>query len=428
MFNTETFIARRLGIRGQSAGVMLRVATVGVAISLAVMLIALGVVGGFRAEIGRQVAGFTAPIQVAARGGGHAYESTPVARDVELERQLGEVDGVGHVQRFATKAGILRGDSSIRGVLFKGIGPEYDTTFLHRKLVEGTVPVYSDRALSREAVISRSLAREMRLAPGDRFEVLFIGSGAPRRERLRVAGVYHSGMPEFDQMLVVGDLRAVQRLNGWHSDQISGYEVALTQRRLGRGLSEAQDVIGPVREAIGQGPELLAGWGDLEGDGGPKLQALTLRERYPHIFDWLDMLDTNTAIVIVIMLIVAVVNMISGVLIVVLEQTRTVGILKALGMRGGMLQRIFVLRTAGVTLKGMGWGNLIGLGLCGLQQATGWLTLDAENYLVSVVPVSLGWVEVVGLNGLVFCVVTAMMMLPTLILARMTPDRAIRFQ
>lgn len=397
---------------------MLRVATFCVAVSVAVMLVALGVVSGFRSEVSDKVAGFAADIQLTAQGSGNSYEAPPVIYDSALVTDIHSVPGVRHVQRFAAKAGILRSDSTIQGIVLKGFGPEADTSFLHRQMVAGHIPTYTDTARSRDAVISSTLARSVNLDVGDRFEILFVGGDAPRRDRLRVAGIYSSGMAEFDRMTVIGDLGVVQRLNGWTSGQIGGYEILLRPSAAMDGVAEL------LAETVHASP--LDGWGEESSQGN--LEVTTVRDRYPQIFDWLDMLGLNTTIVIVIMIIVAVVNMASGVLIVVLEQTRTIGILKALGMGNGMLQRIFVLHSGSVTLRGMLWGNVVGLGLCLVQQYAGVLTLDPENYMMAVVPVRVEWLTVILLNAGTFIAITVMMVLPTFIISRITPDKSIRFQ
>lgn len=423
MLQTETFIARRLGIRGRSSGIMIRVATFSVAVSLIVMLIALGVVNGFRQEVGAKMAGFASHIQITALESGHSYESLPLTYDPSFVEDLLEVSEVERVQRFAAKAGILRGDSTIQGILLKGVGSDFDTVFLHKQLVAGYIPGYTDTVRNREAVVSLTLARTMGLELGDRFSVLFVGSETTRNDWLKVAGIYNSGMPEFDKLLVIGDISVVQRLNNWSPEEISGYEV--TVRQAGTDVMKIEEVAFELTETVH--PTLFPGWGDAE-DGNTDLEVSTIYDRYPQIFDWLEMLGLNTLIVIVIMIVVAVVNMISGVLIVVLEQTRTIGILKALGMRGRMLQRIFIYRTASITLRGMFWGNLIGLALCLVQQYTGWIALDAENYMISTVPIHIDWLSVVLLNAGTFAIITLMMTLPTFIISRITPDKAIRFQ
>lgn len=505
----ETFIARRLGHTGRKSGIMLRVATLCVAVSVTVMLIALSVVNGFRRTVTEKVSGFSSDIQITAVGSGNSYEVPPVVYDPEFAESLRTAPGITHVQRFATKAGIIRQDSTIQGIVLKGYAPETDTTFLHRQMVAGRIPVYSDTARSREAVISESLSRSLRLQCGDRFEVLFIGSSAPRRDRLRVAGIYNSGMAEFDRMTVIGDLAIVQRLNGWSRDQISGYELAVSP---GTDLNETawylSDELQPASVLDGwdeaaadtedqtsdtespaadeatlsdtdtdtdttpdaetpqgttspfttdpstatQGTSLFGATADLattaqnDSDNpnapenrdaqeesedsytSPDLEITTVTDRYPQIFDWLQMLGLNTTIVIVIMLVVAVVNMSSGVLIVVLEQTRTIGILKALGMGNAPLQRTFIVRSMGITLRGVLWGDLIGLALCLIQQYTGVISLDPESYMMAAVPVRIDWLQVVALNLGTLAVITLSMVLPTAIIARITPDKSIRFQ
>ncbi len=417
----ETFIARRLG-GGRKAGIMLRVATLCVAVSVAVMLVALGVVNGFRSTVAGKVSGFASDIQLTARGSGNSYETLPVVYDSLLADEIRSTDGVAHVQRFAAKAGIIRGDSAIRGIVLKGFAPETDTSFLHRQMVAGRIPTYTDTARNREAVVSRALCRSMRLRLGDKFEVLFVGGESPRRDRLRVAGIYDSGMEEFDRMTVIGDLGVVQRISGWGRELIGGYEIALSpDADPDRTASLLAETLHPAA--------VLDGWGAPEpAERNGELDISTVGDRYPQIFDWLRMLGLNTAIVIVIMLTVAVVNMSSGVLIVVLEQTRTIGILKALGMRNAVLQRIFVLRSVLITLRGLLWGTLTGLVLCLVQQYTGVVTLDPESYMMAAVPVRVEWWQVVCLNAGTLAVVTLAMALPTAIVARIAPDKSIRFQ
>ncbi|WP_294592801.1 ABC transporter permease [uncultured Rikenella sp.] len=416
----ETFIASRLGAPGRKGKIMLRVATFCVAVSVAVMLVALGVVNGFRGTISDKVAGFAADIRVAAAGGGGAYETRPVEVDSAWMAELAEVEGVARIQRFATKTGVIRGEETIQGIVLRGLAAESDTMFLHAQLVAGRIPVYTDRVRSREAVVSQRLCDELGLGMGDRFEALFMGDGGTRRDRFRVAAIYDSGMEEFDRATVFCDMGVVQRLNGWRSGEVGGYEVAVAPGCDRSAVAEA------LTEAVGGDGAFWFGWGEEEG--GERWEVTTVEERYPQIFDWLEMLGLNTTLVIVIMLVVAVVNMASGVLIVVLEQTGTIGILKALGMRNGTLQRIFVLRSAGITLRGLLWGDAVGLALCLLQQYTGCVTLDPESYMMATVPVRIDWMQAVWLNLGTLAVVTAAMGLPTAIIARISPEKSIRFR
>lgn len=421
------FLARRLGETGRKSRLMLRVATLCVAVSVSVMLVSLGVVNGFRSRVSEQVAGFATDIQLLPLGGANSYEGIPVAYDSLLVARITQTDGVAHLQRFASKAGIIRNDSTVYGIVLHGFAPETDTTFLHRQLVAGYIPTYTDTARNREAVISRSISRAMQLRLGDTFDLLFVGeNNTPRRDRLHVAGIYDSGMEEFDRLTVIGDLRTVQRLNGWSHDEVGGYEVLLE-----RGADRKEMAL-RLAENL-QPTDILDGWGEIavENDndaGSGNLEVWTVEERYPQIFDWLAMLGLNTTIVIVIMLVVSVVNMSSGVLILVLEQTRQIGILKALGMRNSLLQRIFMWRSVHITLRGLLWGDLLGITLCLIQQYTGVVSLDPQSYLMSTVPVELPWSEVLWLNLGTLGVITLSMALPAAIVARITPDQSIRFQ
>lgn len=421
----ETFIARRLGAPGRRGSVMLRVATLCVAVSVAVMLVALGVVNGFRGTIDDKVAGFAADIRVSAAGSGGSYETEPIEADSSRVAALAQVEGVARIQRCGAKTGVIRGEETIAGILFRGLAPESDTTFLHGQLVAGRIPTYADGVRNREAVLSQTLCDRLRLGVGDRFEALFMNDGEMRRDRFLVAAVYDSGMEEFDRMTVFGDLAIVQRLNDWRPEQIGGYEIAVEP---GRERSAVAHAVAEAVGAVGTDGDFWFGWGDGADEEDERLEATTVEERYPQIFDWLAMLGLNTTLVIVIMLVVAVVNMSSGVLIVVLEQTRTIGLLKALGMRNGALQRVFVLRSVGITLRGLLWGDLAGLTLCLLQQYTGLATLDPASYMMSVVPVRVDWVQVLGLNVGTLAVVTAAMTLPTAIIARISPEKSIRFR
>lgn len=420
----EQFIAHRMGLQGRSSRVMSCVATISVSVSLAVMIIAISVVSGFRSDIRQKITGLGAHVQITATGDarpvyyGDDQQSDPASDpstdyDSALVAQVSTLPEVTHIQRHATKAGILRSDSAaLQGIILKGVGSDYDPSFLERHLVRGHIPRYTDTVRNREAVISQSIARAMTLDTGSRFELLFVGHSTPRRERLRVSGIYSTGMEEFDRSLIIGDISVVQRLNNQGSKAISGYEIALDDKADTDLTSEAIS-------------ELLIESSDAHDQN---LDVATIYDTYPQLFDWLDMLDLNTTIVIVIMMIVAVINMICGVLIIVLEQTRTIGVLKALGMGNGGLQTIFVLRSSSITLRGMAWGNITGLALCLIQSLFGVLTLDPQSYMMATVPIHIDWLQVALLNVGTFVVITSMMTIPTLIISRITPDRSIRFQ
>ncbi len=406
--NLSYYIAARLGIRGDSSRVMLRVAMLGVSLSVAVMLVSLGVVGGFRGVIAEKIRGFAADMQITAWAASDR-ETDAITYDTLLASRVGQLPEVASIQRIALKTGVIRGDSSIQGIQLKGVGAEADLRFFESMLVGGALPRFNDTLRSREALLSQQLCARFGLQPGDRFELLFVGDDhEPRRERLRVAGIYRSGLEEFDQNLVIGDLGVVQRLNGWSREQIGGYEIRLHDPR------RADLAANRIRP--------------LFADQQQHLRLQTAREQYAQLFDWLAVLGTNSTIIIVIMLVVALVNMVAGLLVIVLEQTRTIGLFKALGMPNGMMQRIFIFRSMSITAWGMLWGNLAGLGLCLLQQRFHLLRLDPSEYLIAEVPIRLDWIEVAALNIGLFIVVTLAMSLPTLIISRITPDQSLRYQ
>ncbi len=436
----ETFIARRIGHGGRSSRTMSRVATAGVAVSVAVMIIALAVVGGFRNSIKAKMSGFGADIRVSAAftrlSAENSYEQPPMVYDTMMAGAISNLPGVTHLERVVEKSGVVRSGLSMQGILFKGIGAEFDTTFLETNLVEGRLPERVNESLpSREALISRTLADLLGAGVGDSLQLLMVGGMVPISDTLFVSGIYHSGMEEFDKLLVYGSLPFVQELAWWESGEISALEVTLGAgydpdsaarhiTRLIAGLRPAGEADTALR---------LSGGGLFFGDEEDEPQVAgfevaTLRERYAGIFDWLDMLGLNTTIVIVIMIVVAAVNMTSGVLILILEQTPAIGILGALGMRRRSLREIFMGRSAGIIVRGMLWGTLAGLALCLAQQQWGLIPLDQASYMVDTVPVHIDWLQLLILEAISFVAITLLMALPTAILSRLTPDKAIRFE
>lgn len=406
-----------MAISGRSSRVMSRVAALSVAVSIAVMIISLGVVAGFRTTISDNIAGMSADITISAPQSVSDQGESFMLHDSLLTAQITEQSHATHLQRHASKAAIMRGDSAMLGIVLKGVGSDYNHDFLQKHLKRGYIPTYNDTLRSRKAVVSATIARTMGLDTTSRFELLFVGNGAaPRRERLEVAGIYSSGMEEFDKSMIIGDIAIVQRINNWSPQQISGYEVSLAPGADAELQAELIDEIIYDRNAE-QGITSLIDQPDVA----------TMYQSYSQLFDWLEMLGLNTTIIIVIMTIVAAINMICGVLIIVLEQTRTIGILKALGTPDRSLQTIFILRSARITLRGMLWGNIVGLALCYAQSQWGLLALDSESYMVATVPMQVDLLAVLALNLGSFLVITLAMTIPTMIISRITPSQSIRF-
>ena len=409
--DTGYFLARRISSRGVGRGsVMVRIATVSVIVSVAVMIVSLGVIFGFKDEISRKLIGFGAHLQIVNLDGNVSYETVPVSRDQPFLEDIRRVKDFSGIYPYAIKAGIMRGDDAMQGVVLKGVDGSYDWTFFRESLREGELPAIADSARTKDVLISQALADMMSVGVGDRMEMLFIQE-PPRRDLFVVKGIYDTQFEQLDEVMVLTDIRNVQRLNGWDASQITGFEVTTSSFK---NLDRFDD---DVFQAIDDNPS-------AEDD----LRVVTIRERYPMIFDWLATHDVNAAVIITVMLIVALFNMISALLIILLERTSMIGVLKALGMGNPALQRMFVIRSSFVILKGMFWGNVIGIGLCLLQHYTGLAKLDQGGYFLTTVPIYINWGWLALLNVITFAFLVALLVLPTMVISRIMPEKTIRYE
>lgn len=411
--NLEYFLARRMAAPadGRKKNVMVRIATLSVVVGMAVMIVALGVIFGFKRQITSKLTGFGAHIQLVNLDGNSSYETVPISIDQPVVERIARLDDVAGIYPYAIKAGILRGEQAMQGVVLKGVGPDYDWSFFERYRVDGDVPRVGDTARNKDAMISNRLAGMMHLSVGDPFEMLFI-QNPPRRDRFRVAGIYDTQFDELDKVMILTDIRNVQRLSGWDSTRVTGFEINTRDfGRLDRFTEQVDELVFDTPGAEEQG-----------------LRAVGIRERYPMIFDWLDAHNVNAAVIITVMLLVALFNMVSALLIILLERTPMIGVLKALGMDNRALQKMFVIRSSFVILKGMLWGNLLGVGLCLLQYYTGWVKLDQAGYFLTTVPVYLDWGWWALLNLVTFVFLVSLLTLPTLIISLILPEKSIRFE
>lgn len=412
--NTPYFIAKRL-IKDRKGDTSFSrpinvIAITGIALGLAVMILAISILTGFKQEIRDKVAGFGSHIQVINFDSNISYETAPVSMSQEFIGKVEKVPGISHIQVFATKAGIIQANENIQGVVLKGVGSDYDWSFFSSSLVEGEVFVVNDSATTNSVVVSRKLCDLLELKTGDSFAMHFV-QDPPRVRRFTITGIYETSLEEFDRIYVFGDIGHIRRLNGWENDQVSGFEIVIDNFR------DLEYLTWVVRDAIG--------YQITEDD--ERLKVSNIRLRYPQIFDWLNFQDLNVIVIIVLMLIVAGFNMVSGLLILILEKTNMIGILKAVGAGDNLISKAFLYQAAWLTGKGLFWGNLIGIGLAWLQKTTGFISLDPASYYLTTVPINLDPVHIIILNAGTMAAIILMLLIPARLIGRITPVKSIRY-
>ena len=407
--NLPVFIANRLSGKDKDnlSGPVIRIAVATIALGLSVMIIAVAVLVGFQTEIRNKVIGFAAHIQIDNFDANASYESSPVSMGQPFYPEIEEVDGIRHIQVFALKAGIIKTDDQLHGVILKGIGPDFDWDFFKKHLTSGSSFKVGDSTASGKLLISGMIAKKLRLNVGDDVRMYFLsGSEAqPRGRKFVVSGIYETGLEEFDEAYVIGDIRHIQDLNNWDADMVSGFEVFIDDFK---NLDEMGE---KVYQMIGY-----------------NLNAETVTRAYPQIFDWLRLMDINVVIILILMILVAGITIISTLLIMILERTNMIGILKALGIINNDLRKMFLYLTARIILKGLLLGNLIGIGISLIQQHTKILPLDEESYYISYVPISLKITHILLINGATFLLCLIMVLIPGYIIGRISPVKAIRFR
>ncbi len=380
------------------------IAILSIALGLSVMIISMAVVTGFQNEIRDKVIGFGSHIQITNLDYNISFESRPIGREQEFLHEAHKIRGVDHIQVFATKPGIIKTDEDIHGIILKGIGHDFNWDFFEQRLVEGRTIAVSDTVRSDEIIISAHIANRLRLQTGDHVFIYFI-QDPPRIRRLDIAGIYDTGLEELDKIFVLGDIRHIQQLNDWSSNQVGGFEVLVSDFGMISEITEKMLDIIPYT-----------------------LDAKSIRDLYPQIFDWLSLLDMNVYVIIVLMIMVAGINMITTLLINILEKTSSIGILKAVGGSNILVRKIFLYHAGMLIWKGMLWGNIAGLAVCFIQDQFGVLTLNPESYYVSQVPVNVQLSHILLLNAGTFAVSMAMLIIPTYIIARISPVKAMIFR
>lgn len=414
--NLPLFIAKHLysatDSRQKVSRPAMRIATAGVSIGLAVMLISVSVVFGFKHTIRDKVIGFGSHITVANFMSLHGRELAPICMDDSMMRVIRSLDGVKHVQRYAIKQGILKTDSDFLGVAFKGIANDYDTTFIHNNMVEGVIPAFSDTVSTNKILVSKIMADRLRLNAGDKVFAYFIDNGNVRVRRFTVSGIYRTDLTQFDDILCFTDLYTAVRLNGWEPDQAGGAE--LTVKDFNAIDVVEDEVVKKVNRTVDK--------------YGETYSSETIQDANPQIFTWLGLLDLNVWIILVLMLCVAGFTMISGLLIIILERTSMIGVLKALGARNGVVRKTFLWFAVFIIGRGMLIGNVVGLGLMALQRFTGFIKLDAATYYVDTVPVEFSILAIILLNVVTLLVSVLVLIGPSYLASMIHPAKSMRYE
>ena len=412
--NVELFIARRIAKskdkQGRISAAIVKIAILGIALGMIVMLLSVAIVTGFKEQIRNKVIGFGSHITIVNYDNNSSYEMRPISKKQPFSSSLSKVDGIKHVQTFAVKAGIIKTKDDIQGVVLKGIDENYDWEFFKNNLIEGRSISINDSATSNEIIISKRISKLLHFKLGDKLDMYFI-QDPPRLRRFVVVGIYESGLEEYDKLYALVDLKQIQKLNNWTSDQIGGFEVAISD--FDQLAKKNEEIYGMV--------------GMRFTEEGSKLNVKDIRQNNQQIFDWLDLIDTNVWIILVLMLFVASVNMVSGLLIMILERTNMIGILKAVGTENHSIQKIFLYQGAFLIGQGLLWGNVIGIGLCLLQKHFGIAKLDPASYYVSIVPINLKMWHIAALNLGTMLITIAILILPSTIISRIQPSKAIKF-
>lgn len=413
--NFPLFIARRIfGDNGDKRKVSrpaIRIATAGVAIGLTVMIISVSVVIGFKHTIRDKVVGFGSHITVANFMSLQNGEQYPICTNDSLIKTIKHIDGVSHVQRFAMKQGILKTNTDFLGVMLKGIGPDYDTTFIHNNMVSGHLPKFSDTASHNQLVISKTMADKLKLKVGDRIFTYFINNDV-RIRRFIVAGIYQTNLSRFDEIIAFTDLYTAVKLNGWELDQSNGLELSLYD------FEELSIVSDRVAQQVNRTID----------NYGETYSSETIKDANPQIFSWLNLLDLNVWIILGLMICVAGFTMISGLLIIILERTNMIGLMKALGAKNRTIRHTFLWFATFIIGRGLIIGNVLGIGLTLLQHFTGLIKLNPQTYYVSTVPVEISPLLIILINVATLLISILVLIVPSYLVSHIHPAKSMHYE
>ncbi len=404
----DFFIARRISYRSPRSfsKVIIRIASGAIMLSLAIMLISDSIYTGFQSEIKDKITGFAASILVSKTNSDFTFENEPVPYDESFVKKIKAMPNVKHLQVFATKPGIVKFKNDNEGAVLKGVGKDFDWSFIKERLVEGRSIQMPDSEASTEVVIPKALADKLDIKLNDKIVMGFV-QNPPRVRKFSVVGIFETGVEEIDRVFILTDIRQIQKLNNWPDEKnlYGGYEIFVKDPELTEQTSEE-----------------IADLGNLQ------VQSRTIQDRYPQMYDWLKLISANTYIILLLMLIVAIINMSTALIVMILERTQMIGIFKSMGADNLLIQRIFLINASKVILTGIVLGNLLGLGFLFFQEHTHSIKLVQENYYLAYVPVYFNWIHILVINIGAFVICTLAMLLPALFILNVKPSTALRFE
>ncbi|MFC2117632.1 ABC transporter permease [Bacteroidota bacterium] len=412
--NLELFIAKKVFFikeeKKKAALSIINIAIGGISIGLIVMILAISILSGFKKEIRKKISGFGSHIQILNHDSNFSLETKAIDKNQSFYPAIDTVKGIKHIQIFAIKPGIIKTDDDFLGIMLKGIGSDFDWTFFNNYIIEGSNFIVEDANRTNKVVISKYISNLLLLKPGDKFIMQF-PQDPPRIRRFEISGIYDTGLSEFDKVFALCDISHIQRLNNWSENQVGGFEVFIDDFD---NLDEMKDITFQIA-------------GSKFFDDGTKLKVIDLKEKNPEIFDLLKLYDTNVWVILTLMLIVAAFNMVSGLLIIILERTNMIGMLKALGAKNYSIRKIFLILSGFLISKGLLWGNIIGLALCFIQNKFQLFKLDPAHYDLSYIPIDLNIINILLLNMGTLLITLFMLILPSYIISGISPDKTIKF-
>lgn len=407
LLNLGLFIANRISLKAERtfSKLIVRIAILGITLGLGVMLLSIAIVKGFKSEIREKVRGFSGDIQYMKYDLNSSYDNSPFTLSSKDILAAKHTIGVNHIVPFATKPGIIKANNEVEGVVLKGVDATYDWSYFKNILVAGkTLDTNNLEVSVKQIIISDLLAKKLSLKVGDDFLMYFVQESL-RKRKFKIIGIYNTGVEEVDKTFVIGDLSLIRKLNNWDNNEVGGYEIRIND------FSKLED------------------YATLLGDHvPPQIKTVSVKENYPLIFDWLSLLDVNAEVILCLMLVVAVINMISALLIMILERTNMIGLLKALGETNWGIRKIFLYNALYLVGIGMLLGNIFGLGLGFLQQQFHFFKLDEASYYMKFIPIQFDLIDILLINGGTLLVCLLILIIPSMLVSKISPIKAIAFK